>query len=107
MRVDIFDRFKEMLQGVEGIKIGEVFTDGHQGQVEITADQFREDLTELFSRPLFVFCGGGQASNGNRFDTGTTLPPWRRETLEYVVTYELNNRNLRGVIVPLTYDDPY
>jgi hypothetical protein len=106
LRVDIFDRYREMLQGVDGIKIGEVLTDGNHGQVEIIADNFREDLTELFSKPLFIFCGGGQESNGNRIDAGTTLPPWRKDTLEYVVTYELSMRNLRGVIVPLTYDTP-
>ncbi len=97
--LEIHDDFAERTHGGERI-VGRVFTDGTRGEVEVLAPEYHRILTELFTQQQAPITGGGTAPDGSHYVlVARAYPPWKPETIDFLITGELARRSLRAVFV--------
>ncbi|MCE1245555.1 MAG: hypothetical protein LWY06_02800 [Firmicutes bacterium] len=96
-KVDVYDKLVETLTG-DSVKIGEAYSDGTNGQLNILNPRFKEQLTQLFTQPQTVMSGGGVADGTAVDGAPRQMEPWKPETLLYTTVFQLGNHNFRGEI---------
>lgn len=96
-RVDVYDKLTETMTG-DSVKIGEAYSDGSKGQLNILDPRFKNQLNQLFTEPKMVTEGGGVADGKAVDGTPRKMEPWKPETLLYTTVFQLGNHNFRGEI---------
>lgn len=103
VRVDVYQRPVPTEDPGERVKIGEVLSDGQQGELKVLDPRFQRQLHRLFEEPRTRMAEGGfRGPDGLQRDGDVqVLEPFQQETLEHVVQEDLGLYLFSGELVRL------
>ncbi len=97
--IEIHDDYYERKHG--GVRlVGRIFTDGTRGQVEVLVAEYRQLLTDLFTRERAPTTGGGTLRDGSHYLLAAQrYLPWKKDSIANLIETELPRRSLRADVV--------